>query len=108
MFGQRDRWAAFQELYTLSSPHTLLYIHKLFYFLCNAFCGTYPVGLYFVQYQEEGALLQYVALNSIVLLRPEELVSDAFNVHLVTLHLNCVHCTASKLHWRNVLTFNCM
>ena len=113
MFGQRDRWAAFQELYTLSSPHTLLYIHKLFYFLCNAFHGTYPVGLYFVQYQEEGVLLQFCFEFFCTAwgLKWRAGFSDALYVHLVALHFGCTAsplCTGSKLHWSNILTLNCV
>ena len=100
MFGQRDRWAAFHSLYTLSSPHTLLYIHKL----CNI---------------KKKVFFYNVTLNSFVLLEAwmsEGLVIDALYVHLVALHLVSLHlgctasplCTASKLHWSNVLTFNCV
>ena len=68
MFGQRDRWAAFQALYTFSSPHTLLYIHKLVYFLFNAFHGTYILLACTLCNIKRKVFLYNFALNSIVLL----------------------------------------
>ena len=103
MFGQRDRWAAFHSLYTLSSPHTLLYIHKLFCFLCNAFHGTYVLLACTLCNIKRKVFFYNFAWNSIVLL-------EAWNEGLVlVMHFmfTWLHCILVALHLHYVQAPSC-